>query len=109
MKNLKTIMIAALLMLAAVGELVAQEKWEYAAVAYSYGKIVISIAGKEVKSVEVQKEEMMPDKKNMNPVLKQLQELSDAGWNWFNSSESMDNTGFFHYHFYLKREKSNSK
>lgn len=105
MKNLKTTIITALLMLAMASGAVAQEKYEYAAVAYSYGTIVISIGGKEVKTVTVQKEETMPDKKNLNPALKQLQELSDNGWEWFNSSESLENSGFLHYHFYLRKKK----
>jgi hypothetical protein len=61
MKNLKTTMIAALLMLAAVGGVAAQDKWEYASIQYSYAgskgcAMRITIGEKSFEEIFVPKE-----------------------------------------------------
>jgi hypothetical protein len=85
MKNLKTTMIAALLIIMA-SSLVAQDKYDFATVSYLHlpKKIRISINGEfEAKGVEGSK-----DVFDYNPLFKEVAALQDKGWEVYNVFES---------------------
>lgn len=112
-KQISTILLTGLFFIGQLTELKAQDKYEFAAVSYYLAdkNIIISIGGKEVKTVSVEKEEAMPNKRNLNPVLIQLQELSEKGWELFDTGSTYvggaqsDNPGYIQYHYYLRKKK----
>jgi hypothetical protein len=107
MKNLKTTMIAALLMLAAVGEVVAQEKWEYATISYywGYAKLSVSLDGKQFleEKVELPKGEAGPY--NSNPLLNKVHEYEDKGWEVMNVNAVPSAGGGAAYFACLRKKK----
>jgi hypothetical protein len=98
MKNLKTTMIAALLMLAAVGEVVAQEKWEYSIVGIENLKVVVTGQNKE----------KFPIEKALDfdvAVMRKVQEMAKEGWEVVNAAPTFGSQGTISFHvFYLRRK-----
>jgi hypothetical protein len=86
MKNLKTTMITALLMLAAVGGVTAQEKYEYATVKFLTlppidRGIYVSISGQEkYEKIPVKKEALADALLDLTPILTYIKSMTDAGW-----------------------------
>jgi hypothetical protein len=95
-KNLKTTMIAALLMLAAVGEAVAQEKWEYANVKANLSAVMFATAD----NLEVIPTKL---KENEKETLKKLNELNDKGWEVYAVSADPPNNITV---YYLRKKKN---
>jgi hypothetical protein len=101
MKNLKTTMIAALLMLATVGGVVAQEKWEYAKVfAWTGGLnangIYVTISGKEAERIEVDWKAVNKYVQDVTPFLNYIEKMTEEGWEVITVDSGT---------YYLKRKK----
>jgi hypothetical protein len=92
MNKLKTLCIAALLLFT-VNAALAQDKYEYASIAYarSYGQLEISINGTEFKKIEVPKDELKVPL-NINPVLREVSKMNAEGWELFHV---VDNSIFY--------------
>lgn len=107
--KIKTTLLTIFFLFGLLTGLQAQEKYEYAAVSYYPDdlSIVICIAGKDVKTVTLQKEEIAPNRRNLNPAMKQLQELSEAGWEWFDSGVASLGAGIGsnNYVYYLRKKR----
>ncbi|MES2619799.1 MAG: hypothetical protein V4615_03030 [Bacteroidota bacterium] len=83
MKNLKTTIITALLLLAIVSGAVAQEKYDFAVVSYTLlpKKVRISINGEfTAKGGEGSK-----DLYDFSPVLREVADMQEKGWEVFNT------------------------
>jgi hypothetical protein len=93
MKNLKTTMIAALLMLAAVGEVVAQEKYEFAIVC-NYGTD-LTIAKHSTEVIHLPK-----GSDAWGELIKKVEAMNKDGWEVYNSTSS-DNVS---HAYYLRRK-----
>ena len=103
MKNLKTTIITALLMFAAVSGAVAQEKWEYAMIFIDPGgKLLIH----KVNNTEHQSIKLESKFNNFygqtQELLNQVSKATDEGWEVINASAS---TNISINIFYLKRKK----
>jgi hypothetical protein len=107
MKNLKTTMIAALLMLAAVSSALAQEKWEYATVScsWAYQKLSVSIDGKEFYEEKMDLPKPENKEFNSNPLLNKIHELENKGWESVSVTCGSGTAGNTVYFAYLKRKK----
>src|SRR4051812_42739959 len=109
MKNLKTTMIAALLMLAAVGELVAQDKYEFASICYDFyygGSKALSIttpSGYEKKKIDFGNQEKEP--MNMTFFFAEITKLQDEGWEVMTITSAPHNTVDVTQTAFLKRKK----
>jgi hypothetical protein len=101
MRNLKTTMIAALLMLAAVGEVVAQERWEFATVrsTFGYSSIVFTTA---------ENQEVIPTKpkENEKELIKKVNDLSLQGWEVFNTTDASGGSADIIKSYYLRKKKN---
>jgi hypothetical protein len=97
MKNLKTAMIAVMLMLAAVGGVVAQEKWEYAIVKQFITKktVYISIGGQAVKEQTVSTN----CDSDCNGLLLLIQQMTSEAWEVINADRDANC-----YLYFLKRK-----
>jgi hypothetical protein len=108
-KNLKTTMIAALLMLTAVGGVVAQEKYEYAVVQYIYlaprNYITVSINGETYEEIELDKNSSKSRffGWDLNPVLKKVNEMEDKGWERYDQQASF--YGVLTHAFYFRKKR----
>jgi hypothetical protein len=103
MKNLKTTMIVVMLMLAAVGSAVAQEKYEYACVYYNSSENVVSTS---INGVDFEKEKItIASTKglwDLNPAIKKVLDMQEKGWEVYNSGVSSAPNGVI---YFLKKKK----
>lgn len=82
MKNLKTTIITALLMLAMVSCTVAQEKWEYAAV-YNINFKTVVVNASNIERIAVEKGTDFEV-----AVLQKVQSMNKEGWEVYNTAPS---------------------
>jgi hypothetical protein len=101
MKNLKTTIITALLLFAAVGGAVAQEKYEYAML-YQLDQLVFWNAEK----TEIIKFDSTAGW--IRGTMKKLNELSEQGWEVYSVTETLLNKkdGISQVKYHLRRKKS---
>jgi hypothetical protein len=106
MRNLKTTMIAVLLMFAAVGESVAQEKWEYATLSYvlSQQRIIISINGTEIKKIDAK--DNSRDYHDTNPALAEISKMNNEGWEVFSTGSVAGSSASNVMVFYLRKKRN---
>lgn len=81
MKHLKTLLLVFALLFS-VNTLMAQEKYDYAAILFDAAKVelCISINGSSYEKPKLPKEASKEKYRDFNPVLKQLNEMNDEGW-----------------------------
>jgi hypothetical protein len=108
MKNLKTTMIAVMLMLATRGEVVAQEKYEYAVVslektppntmasAYPTKLSVFSSSGQSSEKVDKDIAE--------RTLIQKVEEFTNNGWEVYQSNSA---SGLMYMYTYFLRKKKN--
>src|SRR4051812_38495759 len=104
MKNLKTTMIAALLILAAVGEVVAQDKWEYAIITLNKSRIPLA-SSIEILRSDNQVTEKVSKTEDGQLLFKKLEEFTSQGWEVYQSNMSPVGNGDA-YAYFLRKKKN---
>jgi hypothetical protein len=104
MKNLKTTMIGALLMFAAVGEVAAQEKYEYAIVTLnkSFGAASSSI---EIYRSDNQQVEKVSKAEDVQRLFKKLEEFTNQDWEVYQSTMSLPTGSGESFAYFLRKKK----
>jgi len=99
-------LLATLLLLFVTTGIMAQDKYEYATVYYnpSYSLIDISTTGGELKNIVIPKGGVR-SKGDMTPALKEVDAMTEQGWEFFNTAMSNDSQGYPTYVFSLRKKK----
>ena len=106
MNKLKTLCIAALLLFT-VNAAMAQDKYEYAVITFipQAKDLAISVNGTDYKKIEVFKEEVK-DNTDASAGLKQVNKMSDDGWEVFDTGTSIIGSLYVVHVFYLRKKVS---
>jgi len=106
MNTFKTTLLAALLLFT-VNAALAQDKYEYAVVAFNpwVKNLTISINGIEHKKIEVAKDEIK-NHLDANPALKEVNKMINEGWELFNSDSNPIGDIGISYVFFLRKKVS---
>lgn len=102
--TIKILLTTLLFLIASVG--MAQEKYAYTTVYYnpSYLLIDISTTEGEFRNVAIPKGGVR-DKGDMTPALKEVDALTEQGWELFNTAMGNDSQGYPTYVFSLRKKK----
>lgn len=105
---MKSFFLSVLLMLVVTGSVYAQNKYEYASIAYSpTGKKVLSVTDdKGYHEVEVSKWEVANGDRDMSPAFKQIKKMEEEGWELFDTQTPRSSVGPDIYYFFLRKKRS---
>lgn len=100
------LLITAMLLFTFATAIIAQDKYEFAIVRSSGPEVLISISGKPMEKIKVDKSEFKDDL--FHALLSRISEMSAQGWEVINAESNTAGPGFS-WTYYLKRKESKGK